>query len=229
MFKDRGLFEVVNLLSQLTVFESYNFELFLRKLIKLLIKIIPVDSCLIYFYDRDKKGFILIASKKSKKKLIGKITIKRGEGITGWTALHRQTVFLTKKAYLDKRFKLFKELPEDKYEAFLSVPIIDKSGVVGVINLQNRAPYVFSPRQIKLAETIVKIIATAFEGVVLGRKVGYLENKLEERKLIEKAKGILMKEKNISEEVAYKLIRKEAMSKRKPMKDIAEAVLLIWS
>ncbi len=229
MFKNRGLFEVVNLLSQLTVFESYNFELFLKKLIKLLIKIIPVDSCLIYFYDRDKKEFILIGSKKSKKKLIGKITIKRGEGITGWTALHRQTVFLTKKAYLDKRFKFFKELPEDKYEAFLSVPIIDKRGAMGVINLQNKTPYIFSSEQVKLAEAIVKIIATAFEGVVLGRKVGYLENKLEERKLIEKAKGVLMREKNISEDAAYNLIRKEAMAKRKTMKDVAEAVLLVWS
>ena len=48
---------------------------------------------------------------------------------------------LKKQAYKDSRFKTFKELPEDKYEAFLSVPIIDNEGVIGVINLQNKQPY----------------------------------------------------------------------------------------
>jgi uroporphyrinogen-III synthase len=229
MNKIVGMIEIINLLSQLTVFESYDFGLFLKKLIRLLIKVIPVDSCLIYFYDREHNRLILVASRKSKKKLLGKISLKRGEGITGWAAAHGKTVVLEKKAHQDKRFKFFKELPEDKYEAFLSVPIIDRIGVVGVVNLQNRATFQFTKDQIKTVEAIVKIISSAFEKIVLKRKVSYLESKLEERKIIEKAKGILMKQKNIAENEAYALIRTEAMKKRKTMKDIAEAVLLIWS
>lgn len=223
-----SLFETINLLSQLVVFESYDFEIFLKKLIKLIIKIIPVDSCLVYFYDRDKKEFILIGSKVTHKKLLGKIIMKTGEGITGWAAAHKKTVVLEKQAYQDKRFKFFKELPEDKFEAFLSVPISDKEGVVGVINLQNKQTFRFSTDQIKIIETIVKIISSAFATVVLERKVGYLENKLEERKIVEKAKGVLMKVKKIGEDEAYKLLRTESMKKRKTMKEIAEAVILVW-
>lgn len=220
--------EIINLLSELVIFNSYDFNQFLKKLIKLITKIIAVDSCLIYFYDREKKKFILIASKKAHKKLIGKITLKQGEGITGWVADHKQTVVLNSKAYEDSRFKFFKELPEDRFEAFLSVPIIDREGVVGVINLQHSSIYQFTQNQIKTVEAIVKIIASAFEKVILERKVDYLEDKLAERKVIEKAKGILMKERKLTEEGAFQMIRHEAMKKRKPMKQIAEAMILIW-
>jgi uroporphyrinogen-III synthase len=166
-----------------------------------------------------------VIEKQSHKKLLGKITLKTGEGITGWVAAHKKTVILSKNAYRDERFKFFKELPEDLYEAFLSVPIVDKEGVVGVINFQNKKPYNFNTEQIHTVEAIVKIIASAFENVALERKVVHLETKLEERKIIEKAKGILMKQKNISEKDAYDLLQSEAMKKRKSMKDIADAVI----
>lgn len=220
--------EIVNLLSDLVVFESYDFQQFLKKLIKLLTQFIPVDACLIYFYDRQTKQLILVASKQSHKKLLGKITLKTGEGITGWVAAHKKTVVLKKNAYRDERFKFFKELPEDLYEAFLSVPIVDRQGVVGVINLQHKEPYEFSEEQTKTVQAIVKIIASAFEKIVLERKVEHLETKLEERKVIEKAKGILMKERNMTEIEAYNLLQKEAMKKRKSIRQIADAVMLVY-
>ena len=228
MTETLSLAKVINLLSDLVVFDSYTFSQFLKKLIKLLSDLISVDSCLIYFYDRTTKQLILVGSKQSHKKLLGKITLKTGEGITGWVAAHKKTVVLSKNAYRDARFKFFKELPEDLYEAFLSVPIVDKEGIVGVINFQHKKPYEFNHEQIKTVEAIVKIIASAFETVALQRKIVHLESKLEERKVIEKAKGILMKQRNLSEKQAYDLIQNEAMKKRKTMREIADAVLLIY-
>ena len=46
------------------------------------------------------------------------------------------------------------------------------------------------------------------------------------RKKVEKAKGILMKQRNLSEDDAYNLIRKSSMDKRVSMKDIADAIIL---
>lgn len=228
MLRQSPLTETIDLLSKLIVFNSYDFQSFLNKLIKLILKIIPVESCLIYFYDREKKELILVASKQPHQKLLGKIKLKWGEGITGWVAANKKTAVLTKQAYKDNRFKFFKELPEDRFEAFLSVPIIDREGVVGVINLQNKTPFQFTKDQVKGIEAVVKIIASAFEKIVLERKVDHLKTKLEERKIIERAKGILMKEKNIDESKAFTLLRTEAMQKRKTLKDIAEAVVLVY-
>lgn len=228
MQKQESWVKIINLLSELVVFDSYDFEQFLKKLIKLILKIIPVSSCLIYFYDREEKKLILIASKKPHQNLMGKLSMKEGEGITGWVATHGKTVVLKKQAYKDKRFKSFDELPEDTFEAFLSLPIVDKEGVVGVMNLQNKEEYNFSKEHIKALEAIVKIVSSAFEKVLLERKVGKLEDKLEERIVIEKAKGLLMKKQKISERAAYELIRTEAMKKRKTMREMAEAVLLVY-
>lgn len=226
--QDESWFEVINLLSELVVFNQGNFNGFLKRLIKTIIQIVPSDSCLIYFYDRESKQLILVGSKKPHTEQIGKIILSKGEGITGWVAENKKTVAIENRAYKDSRFKFFKELPEDRFESFLSVPIVSGDGVVGVINLQNRLPYKFSTLQIKTLESVVKIITSAFTNVVLIRRVNHLEDKLEERKLVEKAKGILMKQKGLNEDQAYRFIQKEAMTKRKSMKDIASAIILVY-
>lgn len=225
---DSSMVEVINLLSGLVVFNEYDFSHFLKQLIKIIIKVIPADSCLIYFYDQQKKQLILVGSKKPHVEAIDKIVMREGEGITGWVAQHHKTVALSEKAYLDDRFKAFAQLPEDKFESFLSVPIINETGVVGVINIQNREPVEFSKQQIHTIESLVKIIASAFAQTILQRKVDKLEMQLEERKVIERAKGILMKTRNFSENDAFTFIRTEAMKHRKTMKEIAEAILLVW-
>jgi len=219
-------FKIATILSDLIVFDRLSLDQFLDKIIKLINKIIDVDSCFIYLYQN--KKLTLFASKKPHQNLLGKITLKEGEGITGWVAEHKKTVAIKEKAYLDPRFKFFKELPEDRYEAFLSVPIIDKQGLVGVINLQNKKPKVFSKKEKQMVEIFASVIASGLRKVILQEKLGFLEEKLEERKIVEKAKGILMKKENLTEEEAYKKMQKEAMKKRKRLKEIAEAVILLW-
>ncbi len=219
--------QLITILSDLIVFDKLDLDQFLKKIIKLINKIISVDSIFIYLYQNEK--LILFASKKPHKKLLGKIVLKKGEGITGWVAENKKTVFLSKKAYLDPRFKFFKELPEDRYEAFLSVPIIDKKGLVGVINLQNKLSRHFSKNEIKVIEIFASIIASGLRKVFLSQEVLSLKEKLEERKLIDKAKGILMKKENLNEEEAFKKIQKEAMNKRKKIKDIAQAIILLFN
>jgi two-component system, response regulator PdtaR len=53
-----------------------------------------------------------------------------------------------------------------------------------------------------------------------------LKENLESRKLIERAKGLLMEQRRLSEEQAYSLIKKTSMNMRKPMADVAQAILL---
>jgi uroporphyrinogen-III synthase len=219
---------IVDLLSDIVVFEKLDFENFLKKFIKIVNRIVPADSCLVYLNDVDEKKLILIGSKKGKKDLLGNIKMSKGEGITGWVADHEESVILSEKAYEDKRFKKFQELPEDKFEAFLSVPIRNKDGVIGVVNIQNKKKYEFTSDQVKILESIANIISSAFSKTVMERKVDSLENKLEERKLVEKAKGILMNKASISESEAYRRIRTESMKKRKSMKDMAQAIITFW-
>jgi response regulator NasT len=51
------------------------------------------------------------------------------------------------------------------------------------------------------------------------------KNALEERKVIDRAKGILMRRKNLSEEDAYALMRRTAMNENKKIAEIAQSVI----
>ncbi|MBI2611159.1 GAF and ANTAR domain-containing protein [Candidatus Gottesmanbacteria bacterium] len=152
--------------------------------------------------------------------------MKMGEGITGWVAKEKKPVAILEGASLDPRFKYFRSLPEDKFEAFLSVPIINKVGVVGVINVQHKKRHPHSQMEINLLSAIGKLVGGAVENALLVEESMALREALEMRKLIEKAKGILMKRKNISEQEAYREIQKESMDSRKSLKEVAEAVIL---
>jgi two-component system, response regulator PdtaR len=53
-----------------------------------------------------------------------------------------------------------------------------------------------------------------------------LKENLQSRKLIERAKGLLMEQRKLSEEQAYSLIKRTSMNMRKPMADVAQAILV---
>lgn len=60
----------------------------------------------------------------------------------------------------------------------------------------------------------------------LRREVSSLKEALEVRKLVERAKGLLMKHLGISEEDAYRYLQRRSMEYRKPLKEVAEAVII---
>ena len=74
--------------------------------------------------------------------------------------------------------------------------------------------------------TIELAISRFSEFISLRRENEDLKKTLEARKVIERAKGILMKSRGLSEAEAFALIRKKSMETRKPMADIAQAIIL---
>jgi len=139
----------------------------LSEVVKIVNEITKVDSVFIYLVDDKEKHLILMASKTPHAKELGKVTLKVGEGITGWVAKEAKVVHIKESAYQDKRFKEFDILPEDQYESFLSVPIIYKKKVRGVINIQHKKPYQHSPKIVNLIATIAKQVSGVIENARL--------------------------------------------------------------
>ncbi|MCR4336879.1 MAG: GAF domain-containing protein, partial [Candidatus Omnitrophica bacterium] len=121
------------------------------------------DSVFIYLFDQKEENLTLMASKIPHQKELGNISLRIGEGITGWVAEHNKPVAIEKNAYEDSRFKSLDVLPEDRYEAFLSVPIIYKGRVSGVINVQHRKPHEYAENTVDLINRIAKQIGGVIE------------------------------------------------------------------
>jgi len=169
---------------------------------------------------------ILRASKNPHQELLDQLKLRVGQGITGWVAQHREPVVVFQEAFKDPRFLQFNELPEDRYEAFLSVPLLSRGRLVGVMNLQHREPHVYSPRDIRLISTVGFLAGAEIEMARLESENSDLSQRLETRKLVERAKGILQRELGLTEEQAYLSIQRQSRQKRKTMKEVAEAIVL---
>ena len=187
-------------------------------------EVVKCDSCFIYVLDGDE--LILRASKNPHDEVIDRLRIAVGQGITGWVAEHREQVAVQQHASNDPRFKLFNELPEDAYEAFLSVPILCRGRVVGVINVQHRKPHIYTRKQIRLISTIGFFVGAEMEMARLETVNSQLSDQLETRKVVERAKGILQRDLLMSEEQAYLALQRQSRQKRKTLKEIAEAIVL---
>jgi uroporphyrinogen-III synthase len=157
---------------------------------------------------------------------VDRLKLRVGQGITGWVAEHRHPVVLGKRAFEDTRFQTFNELPEDQYEAFLSVPLLSRGKLVGVINVQHRQPHEHSRREIQLISMIGFLVGAEIEMARLEGENTQLSERLEERKVVDRAKGILQRELGLSEEEAYATIQRQSRQRRRSKKEIADAIII---
>ena len=146
----------VELLHQISNIVSSNssLEKVLQELISLAVEVTGCDACLVYLVDHSSNEIVLRASQLPHTAEIGHIRMKMGEGITGWVAQHKSVVALSSNASADSRFKAFQALPEDTYESFLSVPLINNGELIGVINIHHKPKYTHSADEIALISFI---------------------------------------------------------------------------
>ncbi|MGA2847030.1 MAG: ANTAR domain-containing protein [Candidatus Acidiferrales bacterium] len=196
----------------------------LDRLVEFAAALVKCDSCFVYV--QEDQELVLRASKNPHQEVVDRLKLQVGQGITGWVAEHRTAVAVAQNASKDPRFKLFNELPEDCYQAFLSVPLLCRGRLVGVINLQHILPHVYKQRDIRLITTVGFLVGAEIEMARLETANSQLSEQLETRKLIERAKGILQNEMGMTEEKAYRTLQVQSRQTRKSMKQIAEAILL---
>jgi uroporphyrinogen-III synthase len=196
----------------------------LDRLVQFISAIVGGDSCFVYVLEGDE--LVLRASKTPHSDVVDCLTLKVGEGITGWVAEHRQPVAVGRRAWEDPRFQTFNELPEDRYEAFLSVPVLSRGKLVGVINVQHRDSHQHGRDEIQLISTLGFMVGAEIEMARLEGENVELTEQLETRKVVDRAKGILQRDLGLSEEAAHLAIQRQSRQRRKSKKEIAEAIVL---
>ena len=122
------------------------------------------ESSLIYLYNDARDTLVLrAASEPELRGSVGKLRLKIGEGITGWVAREKQHVALSTEAWTDERFKFVGELQEDRFQSILSVPLLWRGDVLGVINVRTRAPHDYTKTQVQSLSSIASQIAGAIQ------------------------------------------------------------------
>jgi signal transduction protein with GAF and PtsI domain len=163
----------LSILHQVAQHISSNLELndLLARIVDMVVGLTGADSCFIYLYNEQSNELTMRAASTGQRNIVGEIRLKLGEGVTGWAAKEKQPVALSKQAYLDPRFKSFHDLAEDRYEAFLAVPILAKDKITGVMNIHHKKEHEYSEEQINLLFTVSKYLGSAIENAVVYEEV----------------------------------------------------------
>ena len=206
-------------------------DLYLEDILKLIVtltaNVIKAKVCNVWLIDEKKQEFNIKATQSMHQEYLNKRTIKLNEGIVGLVAREKKPKLIFN-VLKEEQYKEKKLARKEGLISMASIPMMVKDKVIGVLNVYTNKPYEFSKAEISLLSTIANQVAVAIEKTELIVRTKIIQEELDTRKKTERAKGILMEERNINESEAFSLIRKSSMDKRISMKEIAEAIILSY-
>jgi signal transduction protein with GAF and PtsI domain len=123
-------------------------------------------------------------------------------------------------------FKVFAEWSRDPGETFVCAPLLSRSQLVGVITLRHWRPRRYALYEFEFLSSIGYMLGAQLAIARLEEENAGLLLELETRKLVERSKGILQRDMGMSERQAHLALQRESQQRKRPLKDIAQAVIL---
>jgi len=219
--------EIIEALSKIG--EAITSDLYLEDILKLIVtvtaEVMGSKICSLMLLDTVKKELTIKATQSMSKEYLNKRPLKLGEGIAGKVAQENKPAIIENIQEAEE-YK-FKDIGmKEGLVSMLSVPLHVKGKVIGVLNTYTSMPHSFSDYEINILKTVADQAAIVIENYRLVVETKVIKEELDIRKAIERAKGMLMKEQNLSEQEAFRKIQKFAMDNNKSMREIAEAIIL---
>ena len=218
--------KTLNKISSAIVSDFY-LEDILKLIVTLTANVMKAKVCNVWLIDEKKQEFNIKATQSMHQEYLNKRTIQLNEGIVGLVAREKKPMLIFD-VLKEEKYKEKKLARKEGLVSMASIPMMVKDKVIGVLNVYTNKPYEFTKAEITLLSTIANQAAVAIEKTELIVKTKIIQEELDTRKKTERAKGILMEERNINESEAFSLIRKSSMDKRISMKEIAEAIILSY-
>ncbi|NLD37372.1 MAG: GAF and ANTAR domain-containing protein [Desulfatiglans sp.] len=207
-------------------------DLYIEEILKLIVmvtaKVTGLEICSLWLVDNstNPKKIRLKATQAIDPDYVQDRSLDFNEGVVGYVVANNKPLIL-KEVITEPRFKEKEMAKKLGLVSMLSVPLQAKKGeVIGVLNCFTSVPHDFTEPEINLITAVANQAAVAIMNTELMVKSKVIQEELETRKLVEKAKEIIMIRKNISGNDAFRWIQKQSMNTRKSMRQVAEAILL---
>ena len=212
--------------------QAITSDLYLEDILKLIVmvtaKVTGVDICSLWLVegDGDQCRIRLKATQALDPDYVQDRELKIREGVVGFVAAENHPLIL-EDIFAEPRFKEKEMARKLGLASMVSVPMnVQNNKVVGVLNCFTSSPYRFNETEVNLITTVANQAAVAIMNTELMVKTRVIQEELETRKLVERAKEVLMRRRNMTGEQAYRWIQKRSMDSRKSILHVAEAILL---
>ena len=212
--------------------QAITSDLYLEDLLKLIVmvtaKVTGVDICSLWLIDDSLSPPVirLQATQAIAPEYVKDRSLNLDEGVVGQVATRKKPL-IVRNVLRNRRFKEKEMARRLGLASMVGVPLkLKDDQVIGVLNCFTLSPYDFSKTEVNLLTAVANQAAVAILNTELMVKTKVIQEELEARKLIEKAKEIIMVKMNVTGDDAYRWLQKRSMNSRKSLRQIAEAVLL---
>jgi signal transduction protein with GAF and PtsI domain len=216
--------EALTIISRAITSDQY-LEDILRLIVLVTAEAMNSKVCSLWLLDDKTQSLTIRATQSINREYLKKRSLKVGEGVVGYVAQHNKP-YISPNVLDDPRFKEKTLARKMGLTSMLSVPMSVRERVIGVINCYTSVSHHFTETEQNLFTTVANQAAVAILNTELMVKSKVIQEELETRKLVEKAKDVLIRRRNWNGEDAYRWIQKRSMDSRKSMREVAEAVLL---
>ncbi len=207
-------------------------ELYLEDILKLIVMVTANVTgfaiCSLWLLDEDESPpqIRLKATQAISPEYVKDRSLDLNEGVVGHV-LNTKKPLIIKSVLRNKRFKEKEMARRLGLVSMVGVPLTLKDcKVIGVLNCFTTAAYEFTKTEVNLLTAVANQAAVAILNTELMVKTQVIQEELESRKMIERAKEVLMYRMRIKGDAAYRWLQKRSMDTRKSMRQVAEAVLL---
>jgi len=208
--------------------KAISSDLYLEDLLKLIVGVtaqaMGSKLCSLMLLN-DEGALIIRATQTISEGYIKKRPIRMGEGISGKVAAENKPIAVYD-VQKDKNYKYKEMAKKEGISSLLCVPLSVHGKVIGVLNLYTSEPHKFTKAETSVLSSVAAQAALVIQNTELMVKTKVIQEELETRKITERAKGILMRERKLEEAEAYRLLQKYSMDNRKSMRQVAEAIIL---
>ena len=181
--------------------------------------------CSLMLLDEEKHELVIKATQSLSEHYRTKPPIKVGESVSG-RAVQKKMPITVCDVTTESGYNYPDIAKMEGLRSLVSVPMMVKNRVIGVLNCYTATEHEFNEEEIRLLVGVANQAAVAIENTnLLAEKIAAVEA-LETRKRVERAKGILMKRYSVEENEAYRMLQKQSMDKSHSLKEIAEAIIL---
>ena len=156
-----------------------------------------------------------------------KPNVKVADSVSGRAVREKRPVMVAD-VTREKAYRYPEIMRKEGIVSMVSIPMMVGDKVIGVVNSYTVEPHQFTEVEVKILQAVANQAAVAIENTKLRRETAAAKQALEERKLVERAKALLMEKDRIKEDEAYRLLQKTSRDHRKPMAEVANAILLAY-
>lgn len=214
------------------VSEAITSSLYLEDILKLIVtvtaEVMNSKICSLMLIDDKTQKLSVKATQSISEVYNKKPSLKLGEGIAGKVALSGKPTVI-KDVRKDPDYRNVTIAKKEGLCSLLCAPLKVKDKTIGVLNVYTSRPHKFTESEMSVLEAVSNQAAIVIENARLLVKTKVVQEELEARKIIERAKGMLMKTQGYAEEEAFRKMQKLAMNTRRTMREIAEAIILTQS